>query len=305
MLSGGKLREMPNAQLLDLYISHLIARNRSSRTIKSFKSILTRFLSFLGEKHLSDVTLLDVDLFLAELKRRGWEPSSIYTAAVAVKRFLEFIGLGDRISGFELPRRERRLPRYLEPGEVARMVEACSSLRDRVIILLLFTTGLRVSELVSLRKDDVDLEKRSIRVKGKGGKERVVYFPEALVPLLKEYMERLPGDSEYLFPSAEGHMHYTTVERIVKRAAVSAGLKKKVTPHVLRHSFATHSLAMGLDIREIQELLGHSSLSTTQVYAHVSRERLRRDYDKVWGSLLGGGASAAQAPQPGNQSTQA
>ena len=305
MLSGGRLREMPNAQLLDLYISHLIARNRSSRTIKSFKSILTRFLSFLGEKHLSDVTLLDVDLFLAELKRRGWEPSSIYTAAVAVKRFLEFIGLGDRISGFELPRRERRLPRYLEPGEVARMVEACSSLRDRVIILLLFTTGLRVSELVSLRKDDVDLEKRSIRVRGKGGKERVVYFPEALVPLLKEYMERLPGDSEYLFPSAEGHMHYTTVERIMKRAAVSAGLKKKVTPHVLRHSFATHSLAMGLDIREIQELLGHSSLSTTQVYAHVSRERLRRDYDKVWGSLLGGGAPAAQAPQPGNQSTQA
>jgi len=282
---------MTNAQLLELYISHLIARNRSSRTIKSFRSILSRFLSFLGEKHLSEVTLLDIDLFLAELKKRGWEPSSIYTAAVAVKRFLEFIGLGDRISSFELPRRERRLPRYLEPEEVARMVEACSSLRDRVVILLLFTTGLRVSELVSMRKDDIDLEKRSIRVRGKGGKERVVYFPETLVPLLKAYVEGLPEDAEYLFPSAGRHMHYTTVERIVRKAAESAGLKKKVTPHVLRHSFATHSLAMGLDLREIQELLGHSSLSTTQVYAHVSRERLRRDYDRVWSSMLGSGST--------------
>jgi len=293
MLSGSKLREIPNAQLLELYISHLVARNRSSRTIKSFRSILSCFLGFLGGKHLSEVSLLDIDLFLAELKRRGWEPSSIYTAAVAVKRFLEFIGLGDRISGFELPRRERRLPRYLEPEEVASMVEACTSLRDRVIILLLFATGLRVSELVSLRKDDVDLEKRSIRVRGKGGKERVVYFPEALVPLFKAYMEGLPESAEYLFPSVEGHMHYTTVERIVKKAAASAGLKKKVTPHMLRHSFATHSLAMGLDLREIQELLGHSSLSTTQVYAHVSRERLRRDYDKVWNNLLSGGSSTA------------
>ena len=288
---SSRLRDLSNAQLLELYISHLIARNRSSRTIKSFRSILSHFLSFLGEKHLSEVTLLDIDLFLAELKRRGWEPGSIYTAAVAVKRFLEFVGLGDRISGFELPRRERRLPRYLEPEEVARMVEACPSLRDRVVILLLFTTGLRVSELVSLKRDDVDLEKRSIRVRGKGGKERVVYFPEALVPLLRAYIGELPDDAEYLFPSVGGHMHYTTVERIVRKAAESAGLRKKVTPHVLRHSFATYSLAMGLDLREIQELLGHSSLSTTQVYAHVSRERLRRDYDRVWSSLLGGGSS--------------
>ena len=286
------LERKANAELLELYISHLIARNRSARTIKCFRSILRRFLEFLGEKHVKDVTVYDVDLFLARLREAGWESSSVYTAAVAVKRFLEFLGLREGIAGFELPRRERPLPRYLTQEEVAKIVASCSSLRDKVIVLLLYSTGLRVSELVSLKLDDIDLERRTIRVRGKGGKERVVFFPESLSKLLHEYIQSLDGRSDFLFPSRNGHIHYTTVERIVRRAAERAGVRKKVTPHVLRHSFATQSLAMGLDIREIQELLGHSSLSTTQVYAHVSRERLKRDYDRVWGSLLGGGLGA-------------
>lgn len=280
------LRDKTNAELLELYISHLIARNRSMRTIKSFKSILRRFLEFLGDKHVYDVSVYDVDLFLARLRESGWGPSSIYTAAVAVKRYLEFLGLEEQIAGFELPKREKRLPRYLEPEEVAKMVASCDSIRDRLIILILYTTGLRVSELVSLRKDDIDFEKRAIRVKGKGGKERVVFFPENLSELIKAYLANLGEDSDYLFPSQAGHIHYTTVERIVRRAAEKAGIRKKISPHVLRHSFATQSLAMGLDVREIQELLGHSSLSTTQVYAHVSRERLKHDYDRVWSRIV-------------------
>lgn len=280
------LRSRTNEELLELYISHLVARNRSGKTIKSFRSILTKFLDFLGSKHVRDVSVYDVDLFLAKLREMGWGASSLYTAAVAVKRYLEFLGLGDQIAGFELPRREKRLPRYLEPEEVARMAAACSNLRDRLILLLLYTTGLRVSELVSLKRDDVDLEKRVIRVRGKGGKERIVFFPESLANLLGNYLSSLDDGSEYLFPSSSGHIHYTTVERIIRRAAEAAGIKKRVSPHVLRHSFATQSLAMGLDIREIQELLGHSSLSTTQVYAHISKERLKRDYDRVWSKAV-------------------
>ncbi|MEM4638360.1 MAG: tyrosine-type recombinase/integrase [Thermofilum sp.] len=275
-----------NSELLELYISHLVARNRSSKTIKSFRSILKMFLEFLGSKHVREVTVYDIDLFLAKLREMGWGPSSLYTAAVAVKRYLEFLGLGDQIAGFELPRREKRLPRYLEPDEVARMAGSCSNLRDRLILLLLYTTGLRVSELVSLKRDDIDLERRAIRVRGKGGKERIVFFPESLASILGNYLSSLGDGSEYVFPSSSGHIHYTTVERIVRRAAEAAGIKKKVSPHVLRHSFATHSLAMGLDIREIQELLGHSSLSTTQVYAHISKERLKRDYDRVWSKAV-------------------
>ncbi|ABL77516.1 site-specific tyrosine recombinase/integron integrase [Thermofilum pendens] len=277
--------ERSNDELIDLYISHLVARNRSEKTIKSFKSILEEFVRFLGDRHVSQVTVYDVDFFLAHLRRKGWKKDSIYTAAVAVKRFLEFLGLGGNIAGFELPKREKRLPRYLEAEEVFRMVNAAENLRDKLIVLLLFTTGLRVSELVSLRVSDVDLEKRTLRVRGKGSKERLVYFPDYVADLLRSYMKGL--NSEWLFPSETAeHIHYTTVERVLKRLKEKAGIEKKVTPHTLRHSFATLSLAAGLDIREIQELLGHSNLNTTQVYAHVSRERLKRDYERVWSSLL-------------------
>lgn len=276
-----------NNQLIRLYISHLIARNRSERTIKSFKSILEKFVEFLGNKSLSEVTVYDIDLFLAYLREGGWKPDSLYTAAVAIKRFLEFIGKGDALKGFELPKREKRLPRYLEPEEVLKMAEAAENSRDKLIVLLLFTTGLRVAELVNIKKTDVDLEKLTIRVKGKGSKERYVYFPKPIADLLKKQFEQYSG-SEWLFPSPKDpsqHIHYTTVERTLKFLAKKAGLSKRVTPHVLRHTFATISLANGLDVREIQELLGHSNLNTTQVYAHVSRERLKRDYERVWNAF--------------------
>jgi|UniRef100_A0A7C1GCS9 integrase/recombinase XerD len=275
-----------NKELIELYISHLIARNRSERTIKTFKSILQEFVEFLGDRHVSQVTVYDIDFFLATLRSKGWKKDSIYTAAVAVKRFLEFLGLSDNLAGFELPRREKRLPKYLEVEEVFKLVDVAENPRDRLIVLLLFTTGLRINELVSLRLTDIDIEKRSIRVRGKGAKERIVYFPEFVLPILKEHLESIKN-SEWLFPSeASDHIHYTTVERILKRLKKKAGITKRVTPHVLRHTFATLSLASGLDIREIQELLGHSSLNTTQIYTHVSRERLRKDYESIWEKIL-------------------
>lgn len=275
------VRRYSNEELLQVYLSHLEARNRSKRTIRYFASILRLYLEFLGGRHVSEATTYEVDSFLAWLRRRGWSPDSLYTAAVAVKRFMDYLGLSGNLDGFELPKRRRRLPRFLEPEEVEALLSAAGSERDRLIIRLLYTTGLRVSELVGLRKDDVDLEGRSLRVMGKGGKERLVYFPAFLVEPLRRQMEST--SSQWLFPSRRGgHIHYTTVERIVRRAAERAGIKKKVTPHVLRHSFATRSLEEGMDIREIQELLGHANLNTTQVYAHVSRRRLKRDYERIW-----------------------
>ncbi|MEZ0346667.1 MAG: site-specific tyrosine recombinase/integron integrase [Infirmifilum sp.] len=287
MISRNGLKYQSNEQLLNLYISHLIARNRSEKTIKSFKSILEKFIEFLGDKSLADISVYDVDTFLAQLRSNGWKPDSLYTAGVALKRFLEFIGKEDALKNFELPKREKRLPRYLEPDEVKKMLDAAENTRDRLILLLLFTTGLRVAELVNIRKSDVDLEKHTIRVKGKGSKERYVYFSPTATELLKKQLEE--SNSEWLFPSSKNplsHIHYTTVERTLSALARKAGLNKRVTPHLLRHTFATLSLANGLDIREIQELLGHSNLNTTQVYAHVSRERLKRDYERVWGSVL-------------------
>lgn len=278
------LKTRTNEELVEIYVSHLVARNRSQRTIRYFRSILKFFISFLGGKHVSEANTYDLDAFLAYLRKKGWKPDSLYTAAVAVKRFLEYLGLYTNITGFELPKRQKKLPRYLEEDEVELLISSAETLRDKLIITLLYTTGLRVSELVTLKKSDVDLQDCTVRVLGKGGKERYVYFPRKIRETLKKYMDSVKG--EWLFPSrGGGHIHYTTVERMIRKAAKKAGIKKRVTPHVLRHTFATRSLEKGMDIREIQELLGHSNLNTTQVYAHVSRRRLKRDYERIWGVI--------------------
>jgi integrase/recombinase XerD len=278
------LSRYSNRELLELYLAHLLARNRSPRTVKTFRSLLTRFLEFVGERRISEVTTWDVDAFLAKLRASGYEERSIYTAAVAVKRFMEYLGLRENLRGFELPKRPSELPRYLTPEEVQAMIDAAGNLRDKLVVSLLYCTGVRVSELVGIRVSDVDLEEGSIRVRGKGGRERVVFFDSRTRQLLAEYLPTVKG-CEYLFPArgGEGHMHYVTVERIIRKLAKAAGLKKRVTPHVLRHSFATISLAKGMDVREIQELLGHASLRSTQIYTHVVKQRLLSDYRRVWG----------------------
>jgi integrase/recombinase XerD len=278
------LSRYSNRELLELYLAHLLARNRSPRTVKTFRSLLTRFLEFVGERRISEVTTWDVDAFLAKLRASGYGERSIYTAAVAVKRFMEYLGLRENLRGFELPKRPSELPRYLTPEEVQAMIDAAGNLRDKLVVSLLYCTGVRVSELVGIRVSDVDLEEGSIRVRGKGGRERVVFFDSRTRQLLAEYLPTVKG-CEYLFPArgGEGHMHYVTVERIIRKLAKAAGLKKRVTPHVLRHSFATISLAKGMDVREIQELLGHASLRSTQIYTHVVKQRLLSDYRRVWG----------------------
>jgi len=282
-------RNISNEGSLELYINHLIARNKSPRTIKTFKSILTQFLRYLGDKDLSEVSVWDIDGFLAYLRKKGYKPGSIYTAAVAVKRFLEYVGLTENLKGFEYPRRPKDLPKYLEREDIKALIKAAEEekdkerrKRDKLIVLLLYTTGMRVSELVNIKVGDVDLERLSIRIRGKGAKEREVFFSKVLLPLLEEFVGgRKP--SEPLFKGRNGKpIHYVTIERILRRLARRAGIERKVTPHVLRHSFATHSLMRGMDVREIQELLGHASLKTTQVYTHVSRKRLLSDYLRVW-----------------------
>jgi integrase/recombinase XerD len=203
--------------------------------------------------------------------------------AVAVRSFLKYLG---RNVDYPLPKRPEMLPKYLTREELTRLLTACQDDYEKLVIGLLLT-GVRVSELVNIRVSDIDINHRSIRVVGKGYKERLVFFADWLVPLLKRYLRQ--NKSEWLFPSEinpDQHVHYVTVERILKKIVKRAVINKKVTPHVLRHTFATLSLASGLDIREIQELLGHSSLSSTQIYTHVDPERLKRKADEFYRSLF-------------------
>jgi integrase/recombinase XerD len=261
------------------------ARGRSERTIKTYHSILSRFIDYLTVNGLTPdrVTAQDIDRFILELSRLGWEQNSLFTVAVAVRSFLKYLG---RNIDYPLPKRPTRLPKYLTREELTKLINACQNDYERLIIGLLMT-GVRVSELVNIRVSDVNIEVRSIRVIGKGNKERVVFFADWLVPLLKRHLRQ--NKSEWLFPSEinpDQPIHYVTIERTLQRVVKRAGINKHVTPHMLRHTFATLSLASGLNIREIQELLGHSSLSSTQIYTHVDPERLRRKTDEFYRSLF-------------------
>ena len=270
---------------VEAFLGSMRARGRSERTLKTYRSILAKFIDYLTVNGLTPdrVKAQDIDRFILELSKLGWGQNSLFTVAVAVRSFLKY--LGHNID-YPLPKRPARLPKYLTREELARLINACQDDYEKLVIGLLMT-GVRVSELVAIKVSDINIEGRSVKVIGKGNKERVVFFADWLVPLLKRYLRQ--NNSEWLFPSEtnpDQHIHYVTIERTLQRIAKRAGINKHVTPHMLRHTFATLSLASGLDIREIQELLGHSSLSSTQIYTHVDPERLKRKTDEFYRSLF-------------------
>ena len=239
-----------------------------------------------------------VEAWLADLRARGQAPSSVARRAAAARSFYRhLVALGQRADNpaaeVDLPRRRRRLPRSLSLGEVERLIDAANgttprSLRDRALVELLYGAGLRVSEAVGLERGGVDLEARTVRCVGKGDKERVVPLGTQAVEALRRYLARgrpyldrrhLPE----LFLNAQGGpLTRGGAFLILRRLAAEAGLDPdRIHPHLLRHSFATHLLEGGADLRSVQEMLGHADLGTTELYTHVSDRRRRETYFKA------------------------
>ncbi len=285
-----------------------LERNLSAHTLRAYRGDLERFVTFLARDYLNvrpaDLRPKDVDTpavraFLAAMTRQGLARRSQGRALSAVKSLFRFACLQGRLpanpaSSVRTPKQEKTLPRHLRPGEIERLIEAPAidkpfGRRDRALLELLYATGLRVGELVSLDRDDVDLEARVLRVLGKGSKERMVPFgtaaAEALAAWLDDWDEvraRRPpavNDDEPIFLNNRGgRLSDRSVRHVVDRYTAAAGVPAGVHPHTLRHTFATHLLEEGADLRTIQELLGHSSLATTQRYTHVEIERMLRIY---------------------------
>ena len=188
-----------------------------------------------------------------------------------------------------LPKQDRHLPHFLSVEEATRLVQApvgggLAALRDRAILETLYSTGLRVSELVGLRQRDLDLISQTMRVMGKGKKERLVPVGSYSVRAIRDYLKALGRDGESadgpIFRNRlRGRLTDRSVRRILNHYILQAGIHQKISPHALRHSFATHLLDRGADLRSVQELLGHSSLNTTQVYTHVTTERMKKVYE--------------------------
>ena len=276
-----------------------VEKNASYHTIKNYRSDLLEFFHFLGDDAVSRVHQIDylsIRRFLALLKEKKDLKSTVSRKLACLKSFFKYLMRERMIEsnpaiGIATPKRERRLPSFLEVQEVGKLLEAAAgdsweAKRDRAILETLYSSGIRVSELVGLDLANADLLSSLIKVRGKGKKERLVPLGSYAVSALKDYLDATPSHSEVrtapLFLNRRGtRLTDRSVRRIILKCANRAALKKGISPHTLRHSFATHLLDRGADLRSVQELLGHAHLSTTQIYTHVSAKRLQDAYQKA------------------------
>jgi len=295
-------------RLIDRYLEHLSEeRGFSPHTLRAYQGDLSAFLTFLveflGEEveaiRPGEVDGLAVRSFLAAMSQRGLSATSRSRGLSAVRSLFRFACregtlTANPAAGVPGPKLPKKLPRHLRPGETENLIEAPAgaeelSLRDRAILELLYAAGLRVSELVSLDWRNVDLSARVLRVLGKGGKERMVPFGRPAAAALQAWLGEWEqvrgqhlasgGDEEPIFLNFRGtRLSARSVRRVIDRYVREAGIAPGVHPHTLRHTFATHLLEGGADLRAIQELLGHGSLATTQRYTHLELDRLLSVY---------------------------
>lgn len=286
-------------QVFDRYINYLeVERNASPYTVRNYSTDLLDFFQFLRDKEIGSLKEVDRHVlrdYLSQLMEKSFVKASIARKLSAVRSFYRYLQREEIISTSPVattssPKLDRRLPSFLTLEEMVRLLEAPDlstpqGQRDRALMELLYASGLRVSELVSLNLEQVNLDTNEIRVWGKGSKERVVLMGKpaarALTAYLNQSRPKLLGKkgSNALFLNRYGkRLIERRVQRILEKYTSIADIGKRVYPHMLRHTFATHLLDGGADLRVVQELLGHASLSSTQIYTHVSKSQARKVY---------------------------
>lgn len=286
-------------EIFNRYINHLeVERNASAYTVRNYKADLLDFFHFLKEKKVATLDEVDRKVlrdYLAHLVRRGIVKASVARKLSAIRSFYRYLVRekiieANPIKTVSSPKLDKRLPSFLTLGEVKRLLEAPDlstpqGLRDRALLELLYASGLRVSELTGLELGQINLDTNEIRVWGKGSKERVGLMGEPAAEAIKVYLAQgrpeLIGKkkSNALFLNRYGQrLPERSVQKVLEKYTLKAGLKKRVHPHMLRHTFATHLLDGGADLRVVQELLGHERLSSTQIYTHVTKKQARKVY---------------------------
>jgi len=252
--------------------TELKLRGFSPLTVRNYSFFVQKFLEQ-TEKTSADLDEEDVRKYLASLFENK-SKNTIMLAAASLKFFYSEI-LDKEVGKIKIPKKDRKLPEVLTKEEVKKLIDSTETKKSRLIISVLYSSGLRVSELVNLKKEDINFEENIGKVrKGKGSKDRIFTISRNLVKELKHYLQKRK-DNVYLF-SKDKPLTTRNIQKIIKHTKQKAEITKKVTPHTLRHSFATHLLENGTDIRIIQVLLGHASLNTTQIYTHVSSEHLKK-----------------------------
>ncbi|MFO8192011.1 MAG: site-specific tyrosine recombinase XerD [Bacillota bacterium] len=287
---------------LQSYTNYLaVEKGLARNTLESYNRDIRKMIAFLKKKGVTNPEAVNQDMlveFISELKNNGQATSSISRCIASVRSFFNFLlqeGVIPKNAAWKLesPRIERKLPRILTTDEVNKLLDQPSTgkhkeLRDKAMLELLYASGIRVSELVSLDINDFDPRVGYLRCRGKGMKERIVPVGSMAVNYVNEYLRKtrtrmIRTNSETaLFVNQHGRrMTRQGFWKILKKYAQKANIKGEITPHTLRHSFATHLLENGADLRSVQEMLGHSDISTTQIYTQVTRRKIREVYDKA------------------------
>ncbi|RLE08806.1 site-specific tyrosine recombinase XerD [Candidatus Aerophobetes bacterium] len=272
-------------------------RGLSSHTCRGYISDIKDFLNFLSfkKKNVKKVNYSMVREYLGILQRQGRQKSTLARRVASLRSFFYYLYLKGHLTSFSLsslrsPKLDKRIPSYLEEDEVERLLHTTQKkgffhCRDRAILEVLYATGMRVSEMVNLNVEDVNLLEEMVKVRGKGNKERIIPLGSYAIRALRDYLEKRrekaePGERGVFLNRFGRRLSDTGIRKRLSKYLKLADIPKRVTLHTLRHSFATHLLNRGADLRSVQELLGHERLSTTQVYTHITPRRLKEVYQK-------------------------
>jgi len=272
-----------------------IEKNYSEHTILNYKLDLQDFKKFLGDTDLEKIDYLTLRKYLAELKGKNLGTRTIGRHLSSLRSFFKFLTRDgylktNPILALSSPKLEKHLPLFMTEEEVAKLIESAFAknesdelgLRNRAILETFYSTGIRNSELVGLDIQDIDSIGGIIKVMGKGRKERVVPIGEIAIAAIRKYLGKRKKQADALFLNKNGRRISTRgIRGVVEKYIHIAGIKQGISPHTFRHSFATHLLNRGADLRTVQELLGHANLSTTQIYTHLTTEKLKSVYDKA------------------------
>ena len=288
-------------ELLDVYVRYLVAeKNLSPLTLRNYRSDLSHFARYIEDEE--GVPVLEADRamarrYLGTLKDSGMATASLTRKVSTIRSFYRFLVREGKIestplTGIVAPKREQKLPTILSKDDLEALIESAdettpAGLRNRAMLEMMYASGVRLSEIVGLNLRSIDLGERTIVVRGKGNKERMVLLGEPAEKTLRRYLsegrpELVTGAEEALFVNRDGNrLSGRSVQKMVRKHSLKAGLESHVWPHLLRHSFATHLLDGGAELRVVQELLGHASAQTTQIYTHVTAARQRETMNQA------------------------
>jgi tyrosine recombinase XerC len=280
-------------RLIERFTRYLeIEKNYSSHTVLNYRLDLDDFIKFLGELPIENVDYLLFRKYLVVLKQRNLGARSMARHLSSLRSFFKFLTRegflkSNPILSVASPKLDKHLPKFMTEEEVSRLIESSvpkdeMGLRDRAILETFYSTGMRISELVGLSLEDLDFIGGVVKLKGKGKKERIAPIGDRAISSLRAYLDSRKKQSSKVFLNKRGiGITDRGVRNIVGKYLRISGMRQGISPHTLRHSFATHLLNRGADLRTVQELLGHANLSTTQIYTHLTTEKLKSVYDKA------------------------